>query len=186
MHPENSNTQLQRAVFLDRDGVINRALVQNGKPYAPSTLEEFEILDGVETAISSLKAQGFQVVIVTNQPDLAKKILDPKILSEMHARIERELKVDAIKVCVHTDEQNCLCRKPRPGMLLEAAEEFSIDLSQSYMIGDRWRDMDAGKAAGCKTILIGSGYAADRPVKNFDAQVESLLEASQMILGNQI
>lgn len=174
---------MDRAVFLDRDGVINKALVRQQKPYAPTSLEEFELLPGVPQAIASLKDAGFKIIVVTNQPDVARGTVKKETVDEIHQSLGQQLAVDGIKVCYHVDEDGCSCRKPNSGMLLEAAEEWSLDLPGSYMVGDRWRDIGAGKAAGCRTILVQANYAepqADSP----DAEVQSLLEASKLILAN--
>jgi D-glycero-D-manno-heptose 1,7-bisphosphate phosphatase len=171
----------RRAVFLDRDGVINRALVREGRPYPPQRLDELELLPGVVDAAISLRAAGFVLVVVTNQPDLARGIQRREVVEAMHERIRYLVPVHGFKVCDHGDAECCSCRKPRPGMLLEAAAEWSLDLRRSYMVGDRWRDVSAGRAAGCRTFLVGDGSGesfADAP----DAVVGSLLEASVLIL----
>jgi len=173
---------MNRAVFLDRDGVINRAVVRDGRPYPPGSLKEFEILPGVVQAVESLRKAGFTVVVVTNQPDVSKGLQFQHVVDTMHQIITEQLKVDGLKVCYHVDEDECECRKPKPGMLLEAAADWSIDLSNSFMVGDRWRDVAAGQAAGCSTILVGPGYA-ERSAGTPDAVVDSLLEASNLILS---
>jgi D-glycero-D-manno-heptose 1,7-bisphosphate phosphatase len=169
------------AVFLDRDGVINESLVRNGRPYAPTHFAEFSILPGVCEALLSLKKAGYRLIVVTNQPDLAKGSLPPDELEKMHSKMLSTLPIDDVRVCPHIEEDGCSCRKPKPGMLIDAARELSLDLKKSFMVGDRWRDIDAGKAAGCKTVLIGDGYG-ERPIVA-DATVTSLLEASRLILN---
>ena len=171
-----------KAVFLDRDGVINRTLVRDGRPYAPRSLEEFEFLPGVREAIASLKSAGFCVIVATNQPDVANGIVTRQLVEAMHGLVQTQLKVDAIKVCYHIDSDNCACRKPKPGLLLEAAREHSLDLKRSFMVGDRWRDIEAGIAAGCRTILVGAGYDGEKKVLG-EFSVQSLLEASAVIRG---
>jgi len=168
-------------VFLDRDGVINRVLVRNGKPYPPHTLAEFEIFPGVPEAIRAFKDAGFLVIVATNQPDIATGVQRLEVLEEMHDQLRRELNVDDIYVCCHTDNDNCECRKPKPGMLHDAAAKWSIDLRQSVMVGDRWRDIGAGQAAGCRTILVRNNYD-ERQADNPDAVVESLWEARGFIV----
>lgn len=172
---------MRRAVFLDRDGVLNRAVVRGGRPYAPTSLAEFELLPGVGEAIHSLRAAGFQLVVVTNQPDVATGKISRDVVEQMHQRLRALLPVDDIKVCYHAEKDNCPCRKPKPGLLLEAAEERGIELSGSFMIGDRWRDVAAGKAAGCTTLLIDYGYAEPREPRP-DFVVTSLREAVKIIL----
>ena len=176
---------MRRAVFLDRDGVLTRSIVREGRPYAPTSLEEFELLPRVTEEVGRLQRAGFCLVVVTNQPDLSDGKLARTVLDEMHERLRKVLRLDDIKVCPHQDAHGCPCRKPRPGMLLEAAREQSIDLPRSFMVGDRWRDVSAGKAAGCKTIFIDCGYAEtllDRP----DFVVASLTEASEIILRHRL
>lgn len=171
----------KRAVFLDRDGVINRALVLNGKSYPPATLDDFQLLPGVEPAIQALRKAGFLVIVVTNQPDVATGIQRREVVEAMHEKLLALTHCDDIKVCYHTDSDNCECRKPKPGMLLDAASVWNIDLARSFMIGDRWRDIAAGTTAGCATFFIDYGYTEPRPV-NPDAVVGSLAEASSLIL----
>lgn len=172
----------RRAVFLDRDGVINRSTVRDGKPYPPATVAEFEFLPGVDEAVSRLRQAGFVVIVVTNQPDVANGITPRATVDAMNSLVTEKLGVDQVKVCFHTDRDNCECRKPKPGMLLEAAREWNIDLERSFMVGDRWRDIDAGRAARCKTILVGEGYSADKKAAP-DLFAASLLAASQIILS---
>ncbi len=171
-----------RAVFLDRDGVINRATVREGRSYAPSRLEEFELLPGVDAAITALRNALFRVIVVTNQPDVGKGVQRREVVEAMHDQLRRRLAIDDIKVCYHTDQDRCACRKPKPGMLLEAARTWRLELSRCVMIGDRSRDIEAGKAAGCRTILVRGGDATGlQVVQAPDAIVESLSEASALI-----
>ncbi len=175
---------MQRAVFLDRDGVINRALVRDGRPYPPSSLAEFEILPGVAEACTKLKQAGFLLVVATNQPDVGRGTVTQETVESLHAHLRRELPVDRIEVCYHPGEDGsgCDCRKPRPGMLLHAARDLGIDLKQSFMVGDRWRDIDCGHAAGCETILIDYNY--DEALRQQPHhRTQSLAEAADMILA---
>ena len=172
---------MKRAVFLDRDGVLNRSVVRAGRPYAPTSLDEFELLPGVLEALTNLRTAGFVLVVVTNQPDLATGRIRPEVAEAIHQKLRALLPIDDIKVCGHVDEDDCSCRKPRPGMLLEAAREWSIDLCRSFIVGDRWRDVSAGKAAGCKTIFVDYGYP-ERLVDAPDFVVTSLQEAVRIIL----
>lgn len=172
---------MKRAVFLDRDGVINRATVRDGRPYPPATLEEFEFLPGVELTAMALRRAGFLIVVVTNQPDVATGRQRRDVVEAMHERLRATGLCDDIKACYHTDADGCDCRKPKPGMLIEAAREWQIDLGRSFMVGDRWRDVAAGKAAGCHTVLIDYEYR-ERRADNPDAVVASLEEAGRLIL----
>jgi D-glycero-D-manno-heptose 1,7-bisphosphate phosphatase len=177
---------VRRAVFFDRDGVLNRAVVRNGKPYPPDTLEALEILPGVPEALERLRAAGFLNVVVTNQPDVATGKQARSVVEAMHRLLGERLALDAIKACYHTDADACACRKPRPGMLLEAARELDIDFAASYLVGDRWRDVAAGQAAGCRQcFFIDYGYAERGPEQPF-LTVKSTSSAVDAILQTQI
>lgn len=171
-----------RAVFLDRDGVINRAFVRDGKPHPPATEEELEILPGVAGALERLRDAGFRLIVVTNQPDLARGLQRRDVVDRMHARLRAQLPLDDIRTCPHDDRDGCECRKPRPGMLIEAAADAGIALDASFMVGDRWRDVEAGRRAGCRTIFVDRDYA-ERPPEGADATVRSLSEAADWILS---
>jgi D-glycero-D-manno-heptose 1,7-bisphosphate phosphatase len=174
---------VRRAVFLDRDGVINRALERDGLPYPPTTWNEFAILPEIPAACKKLKAAGFLLVVVTNQPDVGRGTLKQEIVETIHAEMCRRLPIDRVEVCYHPGRgaSECDCRKPKPGMLLRAAKALGIDLAQSWMVGDRWRDIDCGHAAGCLTVFIDRGYAEKlRQKPHFSAG--NLAEAADIIL----
>lgn len=174
---------MKPAVFLDRDGVLNRAVIRNGKPYPPATIDDVDFFPGLTESIGFLREAGYYVIVVTNQPDVAKGIQTKETVEAIHKLIRQQFNVDDIKVCYHIDEDCCHCRKPKPGMLTDSAKEYSIDLSKSYMIGDRWRDIEAGKAAGCKTILVLGETIYDEPkAREPLAIVNSLVEACHFIL----
>ena len=176
-------TKLRRAVFLDRDGVINRALERESKPYPPRSLDEFEILPGVAAACEKLKRGGYLLVVATNQPDVGRGTMAKELVETIHAEMCRQLPIDRVEVCFHPGQGKsaCDCRKPKPGMLLRAARELGIDLKESWMVGDRWRDVDCGHAAGCRTIFIDRGYAEElRQKPHFSAG--NLAKAADIIL----
>jgi len=178
-----SRSEVRRAVFLDRDGVINRALERDSKPYPPRTLDEFDILPDVPAACAKLKAAGFLLVVVTNQPDVGRGTLKKEIVESIHAEMCRQLPIDRVEVCYHPGQgtSECDCRKPKPGMLLRAAKELGIDLAQSWMVGDRWRDIDCGHAAWCRTVFIDRGYVEElRQKPHFSAG--NLAEVADIIL----
>jgi D-glycero-D-manno-heptose 1,7-bisphosphate phosphatase len=152
-----TDADTRRAVFLDRDGVINRSDVREGKPFAPLRVEEFDILSGVADAVDDLKAAGFLVIVTTNQKDIGEGLASMDVLEAMHDKLRAAVAVDDICVCTCGD--HCRRYKPNPGMLLDAARQWDIDLAASIMVGDRWRDVDAGKAASCLTYFIDCGYA---------------------------
>src|SRR5262249_2073394 len=141
--------QGRRAVFLDRDGVINDAIVRGDRPYPPAAVDELRIPPGTADALARLKQQDFLLIVVTNQPDVARGKQQRDTVDEIPRRLRAELPLDDVFTCFHDDADACDCRKPRPGLLLRAAREYGIDLSRSYMAGDRWRDIDAGANAGC-------------------------------------
>ncbi|MGD0988877.1 MAG: HAD-IIIA family hydrolase [Candidatus Sulfotelmatobacter sp.] len=172
----------QPAVFLDRDGVINRALVRDGKPYSPPTPEDLDVLPGVPEALRDLRSHGYKLLVVTNQPDVGRGKQSRESLEAMHQDLRARLSLDDILVCTHTDADDCDCRKPLPGMLLEAAKKHNIDLAASYMVGDRWKDIDAGYNAGCKTILVDYGYSERSPERVPGLIVKSLREAADWII----
>lgn len=171
-----------RAVFLDRDGVVNRAIVKDGKPYPPASVEELELTPGAAEALRLLKNAGFPLIIVTNQPDIARGTQGSDVAGRIHARLAEELPIDDFLVCPHDDRDGCECRKPKPGLLIEGARKHEADLRSSFMIGDRWRDIDAGHAAGCRTVFIDYGYRERGPTHAPDASVRSLPEAANWIL----
>ncbi len=173
---------MRRAVFLDRDGVINRAIVRDGKPYPPASLVELEILPGVHEALQKLHDANYLLVVVTNQPDVARGTSKREDVELMNAFLSSQLPIDDFKTCYHDSGDKCICRKPLPGALLEAAHEHTIDLSESFMVGDRWRDVEAGASAGCKTFFINYRYAEKKPDAP-DFIVSSLLEVKKIILG---
>jgi D-glycero-D-manno-heptose 1,7-bisphosphate phosphatase len=171
-----------RAVFLDRDGVLNRSLLRCGLPHPPDTVEELEILAGVPEALERLRAAGYLLIVVTNQPDLARGTQSLGNVEAIHACLSERLALDEIRVCPHDDADGCRCRKPLPGLLTGAAVQHGIDLAASWMVGDRWRDIDAGHAAGCRTILIDYGYPERAPSRMPDYVCRSLVEAADWIL----
>jgi D-glycero-D-manno-heptose 1,7-bisphosphate phosphatase len=171
-----------RAVFLDRDGVLNANLVRDNRPYAPRRLDEFRLLPGVADAVQRIKAAGFLAIVVTNQPDVADGITPRATVEAMHAELRRRLPLDDIKICFHNNADRCTCRKPLPGLILEAAAEHGIDLAASYMVGDRWRDIKAGQAARCHAIFIDYGFKQDEAIEP-EAIFKSLPEAVSYILA---
>lgn len=171
---------MRPAVFLDRDGVINQVVLRVGKPHPPASLDDLVILEGVPEALRLLKAAGFALVVVTNQPDVARGRQQRSIVEAIHTHLLAHLPLDEIRVCWHDDTNACLCRKPKPGLLLQPPV---YNLPCSYLVGDRWRDIDAGRRAGCAaSILIDAGYD-EREADNPDARVGSLLEAAQWIIA---
>lgn len=152
-----------KAVFLDRDGTITRDVNFCRR------VEDLEILPGVSEAIHRLNRHSFKVVVVTNQSGVARGFFTENTLSQIHRHMEEKLAergafIDAVYYCPHHPDDNCGCRKPKPGLILQAAEELGISLENSWMVGDAVRDVVAGKAAGCKTILLGDALDTDKTI----------------------
>jgi len=176
---------MRQAVFLDRDGILNRAIVRKGKPYPPASLAEVEILPGAVESCAALREAGFLLIVVTNQPDVVRGTQRREVVEAIDQALYTRLPLDDIRVCYHDDGDHCPCRKPEPGLLLNAAQDWDIDLSASFMVGDRWKDIEAGRRAGCKTIFVDYGYAEREP-GNSDHRVSSLAEAVGWILQHRI
>jgi D-glycero-D-manno-heptose 1,7-bisphosphate phosphatase len=177
---------MKRAVFLDRDGVLNRSpMDENGRSYPPFSVAETEILPGTAEALKRLKELGFLLLVVSNQPDVARGVTNRETAEAINAYLKQELGLDEFFVCYHTDEDHCGCRKPKPGLILQAAEKYGIDCNRSYMIGDRWRDVDAGGSAGCTTLQIQYHYKERGPDHTPQAEVDSLPQAVEWILARE-
>mgnify|MGYP003394593778 CR=1 FL=1 len=172
---------MRRAVFLDRDGVINHAVVREGRPYPPANLAEMEILPGVLDAVKALHDAGLMLIVVTNQPDVARGTTPRAVVEEINNYLASCMPLDEFRTCYHDSGDGCDCRKPLPGAIMSAATKYGIDLGGSYMVGDRWRDIEAGQRAGCKTIFIDYGYAEKQP-ETVNYRVRSLAEAAKIIL----
>lgn len=171
-----------RAVFLDRDGVINAAVVRDGRPYPPDSAAALQILPGVSEALARLKSAGFLLIVVSNQPDVARGTTTREAVEAINAALAASLPIDEFRMCYHDSGDACACRKPKPGMLLDAARAWDIDLAGSFMVGDRWRDVDAGRGAGCRTVFVDHAYAEQQP-ERADLRVASLLEAVPFLLS---
>jgi D-glycero-D-manno-heptose 1,7-bisphosphate phosphatase len=169
-----------RAVFLDRDGVLNGTRVEDGVPRPPRRVAELEILPRVPEAIAMLATGGLRLIVVTNQPDVARGTQTRERVEEINAALRQRLPLDAVMTCYHDDADNCACRKPRPGLILEAAREHGIDVSRSFLVGDRWVDIGAGRAAGCLTLLVDAPYNRGRTGEPHYV-VADLLEAARVI-----
>jgi D-glycero-D-manno-heptose 1,7-bisphosphate phosphatase len=172
-----------KAIFLDRDGVIVIPEFRDGRSFAPTRLEAFQFYPDAFESLSRLKAAGYKLVVVTNQPDVGKGLVSVDTINEMHRRISQALPIDRIEMCPHAQFEACDCRKPKPGMLLNAARHCGIDLAASVMVGDRSSDVEAGRAAGCKTVFIDLDYVSELKPASPDYTVHSLAEAADVILA---
>ena len=177
-----TQAQQNRAVFLDRDGVINISEVVDGKPYAPKKLEDFVLYNDTIEAVERLKQAGYLVIVVTNQPDVGNGKVRKEVVEQMHKKLSELTQIDDICVCYHSQNEGCDCRKPNPGMLLQSAKNFVIDLSASFIVGDRNSDIEAGKVAGCTTIFIDRQYDEPKPTTP-DAICGSLVDAVNIVLN---
>ena len=172
----------RRAVFLDRDGVLNEPVVRNRRPYPPSTMEDLKIIPGAGDTLRALQRAGFLLIVVTNQPDVARGSQTRRVVEELNTAIRTALPIDDLYVCYHDEQEGCGCRKPKPGLLIQAAAKWNIDLRGSFLIGDRWRDIDAGAAAGCRTVLIDYGYDERGPLNEPAYRAKTLAHAANWIL----
>jgi D-glycero-D-manno-heptose 1,7-bisphosphate phosphatase len=172
---------MSKGVFLDRDGVLVVPETRDGRSYAPRRLEDYRFYHDGWDSLSRLKSAGFLLVVVTNQPDVGKGLISHAVIEEMHERLVRELHVDVVKACTHRQGENCPCRKPAPGMLLEAIREFQLDPRECFMIGDRASDITAGRAVGCRGVFIERGYTEPTP-QDADFVVTSMAEAADVVL----
>ena len=171
---------MKKAVFLDRDGVINKAFIKNGLPESPNSLSELEILPRVKESILRLKKLNFICLLVTNQPNVTRGKIDKSTVIKMNNFLKKKIQLDDIFVCYHDDKDHCNCRKPKPGLLLKAGKKWNVDYKQSFMIGDQWRDIQAGKNAGCKTIYLDYNYKDIKP-QNPSFITDTLLNAVYII-----
>ena len=171
---------MKKAVLLDRDGVINKAIIKNGLPTSPNSFDELEILPDVKESILRLKKLNFICIVVTNQPDVSRGKFSKDTVIKINNFLKKEIKLDDIFVCYHDDKDNCNCRKPKPGLLLQARKKWNVDFKKSFMIGDRWRDIQAGEKVGCKTIYLDYKYNEKKPKKP-DFVSDSLLNAAHII-----
>jgi D-glycero-D-manno-heptose 1,7-bisphosphate phosphatase len=172
---------MHRAVFLDRDGVLNRAELRNGKLAPPWSPADVVILPGAAAACAALRAAGYLLIVVTNQPDVSRKTQRRTTVEAINAAIRARVPLDDFRVCYHDDRDGCRCRKPRPGLLLAAAKDWGIDLRRSFLIGDRWKDIQAARNAGCRGLLVKTGFREERSCRPH-ARFTSLVEAAGWIL----
>lgn len=185
MHRQSGSLSLKhKAVFLDRDGVLNAAIIKNQKPYPPASINELVIPKGVPGALIRLKRAGFLLIAATNQPDVARGIVSRESVDIINQAIQTQLPLDDLRTCFHDDEAACKCRKPAPGMLKSAAMDYKINLKNSFMIGDRWKDIEAGQRAGCKTIWLNYHYNEKAPQPPADYTTYSLQAAVDWIIKN--
>jgi D-glycero-D-manno-heptose 1,7-bisphosphate phosphatase len=173
---------LKAAAFLDRDGVLNASIMLEGVPCPPRSISEVEILPGVRSAVELLIHNGYLPIVITNQPDIARGSKSISDIKQINEHIGNEIGLSNFYICPHEDADLCACRKPMPGLIQLAAEELGIDLSKSFLVGDRWRDIQAGQAVDLPTFFIDYSYHESAPKQPF-TRVNSLLEAVCIRLG---
>ena len=169
-----------KAVFLDRDGVINKPTIIKNKSYAPTKVKDFRLYPNVAKFCKMLKKKKFLLIVITNQPDYKKKKISINILHQMHERLKKKIKFDDIYISLSSNSKNFF-KKPNPGMLLEAKKKYNISFKKSYLIGDRFSDIEVARNVGCKAIFIDRKYDELKPsyqIKN----TKSFEEAAKFIL----
>lgn len=176
------SSNLKRAVFLDRDGIINEVIRINNKPYPPDSLSTFRLISGVSEKLKQLRDAGYLLFVITNQPDVARGKTPRHIIEEIHKFISEEILLEEIFCCYHDDKDDCTCRKPRPGFFLEAEKKWGVDLSNSFMVGDRWKDIEAAENARVNSIFVDYNYDEPKPISQ-QFTTGSPLEALTYILN---
>jgi D-glycero-D-manno-heptose 1,7-bisphosphate phosphatase len=174
---------MQLGVFIERDGVLNNVRVERRHQVSPATLGDFRICKNAQPLLQRLKAAGFVLIATTNQPGLSRGCQSRRELDRMHELLRRELPLDDVLVCPHDETDLCPCRKPNPGLLVEAGFAWHLDLERSFVISDKWQDAAAARAVGCTSLLIrsswlGSGHY-DLVLPSLEAVVEKLLQLSR-------
>ena len=175
---------MRKCVFLDRDGVLNYTKVENGKPFAPTSFADFKLYENINGPLESLKKMNFLLFVVTNQPDVGNQKVARGEVEAMHDYLLARTPVDAVFACFHSQDEDCSCRKPEPGMLYAAAFQYFVMPSLSYIVGDRYSDIVAGNKFGCQSILIDRSYKECRLATPW-RKVGSLLEAVKEITVNE-
>jgi D-glycero-D-manno-heptose 1,7-bisphosphate phosphatase len=173
---------LKTGIFLDRDGVIIKAIIRDRLPYSPRGTDDFAALEGVKEALSILYESNIVPVVITNQPDVSRGIITRELVEWQHSKLYEKFGIEHFYICYHDDSESCECRKPKIGLITEASQKLDIDLKGSFLVGDRWRDIQAGQQAGCSCFFIDYQYAEKQPEPPFQ-KVNSLLEAVRIITG---
>jgi len=170
---------MKKAVFIERDGVLNQAFVNGRQQVGPASLAEFRLQEGVLPLLARLKEAGFLLLVTTNQPGIARGDLSRRELDRMHDQLRRLIPVDDIFICPHDDPDRCPCRKPRPGLFQEARCKWQLNMNASFVVSDKWQDVEAARSAGCTSILIRSAWNGaahpDLILQDFGSVVEKIL-----------
>jgi len=171
---------LKRAVFFDRDGVLNQLVIREGGYFSPQSFDQFKIVDTAEFVINKLREKGFLSIVASNQPDITRNNLKKSELDKMTKVLINELLVDDVFYCTHDSINHCECRKPLPGLLIQAAKKWKIDLQKSYMVGDTWKDAEAAKNAKVNFMLLNRNYNLDYYCSK---RIDSLSDILKFIKG---
>jgi D-glycero-D-manno-heptose 1,7-bisphosphate phosphatase len=169
---------MSKVIFLDRDGVLNEPWIVNKRPYPPSGLESTAIMVGIREILAMLSKWGYLIICVTNQPDVGRGTQTLEDVGKINSFLMDNLPIDLMLTCFHKEEDECYCRKPKTGLFEQALKRYpNIEFNKSWMIGDRWKDMEAGKKAGCKTIFIDYEYDERQPEERYvDIRIKSVDE----------
>jgi D-glycero-D-manno-heptose 1,7-bisphosphate phosphatase len=183
LEQKTEKTKKNKAIFLDRDGVINHVLYHEGvnKPSSPWKFEEFQLYNGVEKPLEELRKMGFLLLIISNQPDISKGKIEEGMTEKVNKIIFEKLPIQDILICPHEDRHNCNCRKPKPGMIIELSKKWNVDIGKSFLIGDRWKDIEAGENAGCTSILLDKPYNKDTKAEYRTKDLQSAVELIKSI-----
>tara|TARA_B100000530_G_C15725700_1_gene395741 strand:- start:72 stop:614 length:543 start_codon:yes stop_codon:yes gene_type:complete len=172
---------IKKAIFLDRDGVLVIPIFKNGRSYAPLELNDFKVFPDAKESIKKLKMLGFKIIVITNQPDIHDNILTKEIVDEMNLILKKKVDYDDIEVC-YDKIASSPRRKPNPGMIYDSAQKWNINIKESYLIGDRFSDIEAGIKAGCKgNIFIDYNYTSETSPTKQDYSCSTLSEAANWI-----
>jgi D-glycero-D-manno-heptose 1,7-bisphosphate phosphatase len=173
-----------KAVFFDRDGVLNFSEIKNRKPYPPKNADNLIIVENAKELLNELKNQKFLLICITNQPDFSRGTRTLQNIQQSNDKVSKTLNLDDLFCCLHDNKDNCSCRKPKPGMIFEAEKKWNIDLTKSFLIGDRKSDIEAGISANLKTIFIDYDYDEEKPNK-YDFKCSNLQQAVSFILNEK-
>ena len=176
---------MKRAVFIERDAILNEVRSGPKQQISPLTLEEFKVIASAEGPLKKLKAAGFLLIVTTNQPGLSRGYQSRRDLDRMHDILRRTFPLDDIMVCPHDENDHCPCRKPRPGLLIEAAFKWHLNLDHSFVISNKWQDAEAARTAGCTSLLLKSPWVGqvhhDFVLSDLATIVDKILQIKQPV-----
>jgi len=180
---------MNQAVFFERDGILNVARIERQHQVCPLTLDEFRVNEAIAPLLGKLKAGGFLLIATTNQPGLSRGYQSHRELDRMHELLQRKLPLDDILVCPHDETDHCPCHKPKPGLLVEAAFKWHLDLARSFVVSEKWQDAEAARMVGCTSLLVDSPWVGkvhhDFVLPDLEAIVDKIqqLRTAQRVLA---